>query len=198
MVRPQFQTVGPRKEQTDAISESIYSLFGSRLSHATYSIASGIVLTAVMLLWQPSHTTLYEVQGLLRLPFHAAFLLAIAGFVWGVRALGAFDPFGQSSILSRPADKQQAPHLVVRGPYLWVRHPLYFFMLVLFWATPFLSSDRLVFNVLWTFWIVLGSYLEERNLVAEFGESYRHYQDTVPILLPWRGPVGRISGMPRK
>ena len=62
---------------------------------ATYSIASGIVLTAAMLLWQPSHTTLYEVQGLLRLPFHAAFLLAIAGFVWGVRALGAFDPFGR-------------------------------------------------------------------------------------------------------
>jgi protein-S-isoprenylcysteine O-methyltransferase Ste14 len=71
-------------------------------------------------------------------------------------------------------------------------------MLVLIWATPFLTSDRLVFNVLWTFWIVLGTYLEERNLVAEFGESYRHYQDTVPILLPWRGPVGRILGMPGK
>lgn len=165
---------------------------------ATYAIASGIVLTAVMLLWQPSHTTLFELQGLLRLPFCAAFLLALAGSVWGVWALEAFDPFGRTSILSHLADKQQAPHLVVRGPYLWVRHPLYFFTLVLIWATPSLSSDRLLFNVLWTSWIVLGSYLEEKDLVAEFGESYRHYQDTVPMLLPWRGPVGRIFGTPMK
>jgi protein-S-isoprenylcysteine O-methyltransferase Ste14 len=40
-------------------------------------------------------------------------------------------------------------------------------------------------------WIILGSYLEEKDLVTEFGERYRHYQKTVPMLLPWRGPVGR-------
>ena len=102
-----------RKEQTDATSESIYSLFGSRLSHATYAIASGTVLTAVMLLWQPSHTTLFEAQGLLRLPFHAAFLLAIAGFVWGVRALGAFDPFGQSSICGESGGIRVGPNELI-------------------------------------------------------------------------------------
>lgn len=161
-------------------------------SYATYAIASGTVLTAVVLLWQPSHTTLFEAQGLLRIPFRTAFVLAIAGFVWGVRALGAFDPFGRLSLLSHLHDKQQAPHLVVRGPYLWVRHPLYFFMLVFIWATPSLSLDRLLFNVLWTSWIVVGSFLEEKDLVAEFGESYRHYQNAVPMLLPRRGPVERV------
>ena len=33
------------------------------------------------------------------------------------------------------------------------------------------TSDRLLFNVLWTFWIVLGSYLEEKDIVAEFGKG---------------------------
>ncbi len=167
------------------------SLIPARCYSATYAIASGAVLTAVILLWQPSHTTLFDVQGILLLPFRAAFLLAIAGFVWGVRALGTFDPFGRTAILSHLNDKQHAPSLVVRGPYLWIRHPLYFFTLVFIWATPSLSLDRLLFNVLWTFWIVLGSCLEEKDLVAEFGESYRHYQDTVPMLIPWRGSVGR-------
>jgi len=59
-------------------------------------------------------------------------------------------------------------------------------MLVLIWSGPDVSSDRLLFNVLWTLWVVLGSYLEEKDLVAAFGEKYRHYQKTVPMLLPWR------------
>jgi methanethiol S-methyltransferase len=161
---------------------------------AVYSIASGAVLTAVILLWQPSHTVLFEAQGFWRVPFHAAFLLAVAGFVWAVRSLGTFDPFGRIPVLSHLAglnDTQQAPRLAVRGPYLWIRHPLYFLMLVFIWAAPSLSLDRLLFDLLWTFWIVLGSYLEEKDLVAQFGEPYRQYQSTVPMLLPWRGPVGR-------
>ena len=67
-------------------------------------------------------------------------------------------------------------------------------MLLLIWSAPDVSSDRLLFNVLWTLWVILGSYLEERDLVAEFGEKYRQYQKTVPMLLPWRflrGAAGR-------
>jgi protein-S-isoprenylcysteine O-methyltransferase Ste14 len=118
-------------------------------------------------------------------------VLAIIGFSWGVRALGNFDTFGLVPIKVHLRGKQlRPPNFVLRGPYLWIRHPLYFFMLVLIWSAPDLSSDRLLFNVLWTLWIVLGSYLEERDLVAEFGEKYRQYQKTVPMLLPWRFPRG--------
>ncbi len=172
------------------------SIIPAHYHSATYAIASGAVLTAVVVLWQPSQTTLFELRGLLAMPFRAAFLLAVAGFVWGVWAIGEFDPFGRISILSHLNGKQQAPHLAVRGPYLWVRHPLYLFMLVFIWATPSLSLDRLLFNVLWTLWIVLGTCLEEKDLVAELGDSYRHYQGTVPMLIPWRGPAGRVLKTP--
>jgi len=158
---------------------------------STYAIASGIALTAVVLLWQPSHTVLYQAEGLVRLLARAISVLAIIGFSWGVRALGNFDTFGLAPIKVHLRGKQLRPPIfVVRGPYLWVRHPLYFFMIVLIWSAPDVSSDRLVFNVLWTLWTVLGSYLEERDLVAEFGEKYREYQNTVPMLFPWRFPRG--------
>jgi methanethiol S-methyltransferase len=159
---------------------------------AVYSIASGMVLTAVVLFWQASQTVLFQIQGPLRVLPRAISFLAIAGFVWGVRALGAFDPFGRVPIVLRLRGGQLRPPTFALGAaYLWVRHPLYFFSLVLIWSTPVVSSDRLLFNVLWTLWIVLGSHLEEKDLVAEFGERYRHYQERVPMLLPWRGPVGR-------
>jgi methanethiol S-methyltransferase len=156
---------------------------------AIYAIASGIALTAVALLWQPSQTFLYQAEGLLRWMLRAIAVFAIIGFSWGVRALGQFDTFGirpiRAYLRGRPL---RAPNVIIRGPYLWVRHPLYFFMLVLIWSFPDVSLDRLLFNVLWTLWVVHGTYLEEKDLVAEFGEQYRQYQKKVPMLLPWRLP----------
>jgi len=169
----------------------------NRYLPALYSIASGIVLTTMVLLWQTSQTVLFRVQGPLETLFRAIALVAIAGFIWGVRALGSFDPYGRIPLVVHLRGRQlRPPEFVLRGPYLWVRHPLYFCMLVLIWSVPSVTSDRLLFNVLWTVWIVIGSYLEERDAVAEFGERYRDYQRTVPMLLPWRGPVGRALERP--
>jgi protein-S-isoprenylcysteine O-methyltransferase Ste14 len=75
---------------------------------------------------------------------------------------------------------------VVKGPYRWVRHPLYLFMTLMIWSCPDLTADRLLFNGLWTVWIVIGSILEERDLVLEFGDVYREYQQTVPMFIPRR------------
>ena len=169
------------------------ALIMPRYYHAsTYAIASGIALTALVLCWQPSQTVLYEVTGLLRLLARAISVVAVVGISWGVRALGNFDTFGLDPIRAYLRGRPLRPsNLVVRGPYLWVRHPLYFFMLALIWSCPDVNSDRLLFNVLWTLWVVLGSYLEEKDLVVEFGERYCQYQKKVPMLLPWKGPVGR-------
>ena len=167
------------------------SIVPSYYHSAIYAIASGIALTAAVLLWQPSQTVLYQAEGLLRWLARALSVLAVVGFSWGVRALGNFDTFGLNPIRAYLRGRQlRAPNVVIRGPYLWVRHPLYFFMLVLIWSFPDVSLDRLLFNVLWTLWTVLGAYLEEKDLVTDFGEKYRHYQKTVPMLFPWRLPRG--------
>jgi protein-S-isoprenylcysteine O-methyltransferase Ste14 len=73
---------------------------------------------------------------------------------------------------------------VAQGPYRYVRHPLYLFMLLLIWSAPRLSTDQLLFDVLWTAWIVVGTKLEERDLLADFGQTYRQYQKSVPMLIP--------------
>lgn len=164
------------------------SLLSSDYHGAIYTMASGATLTVVVLAWQTTPTVLVAMPGAIRWLFGIFSLLAIVGTLWGVRSLGAFDTYGVNPLLSRLGRPQpKSVGLVIRGPYVWVRHPLYSFMLVLIWASPHLSADRLLFNVLWTSWIVLGSYLEERDLVAAFGETYRRYQKTVPMLIPWRG-----------
>ena len=170
-------------------------ILASHYHHSAYSIASGIVLTAVVILWQPTQTVLYRAEGSVRLLFGGVSVLAVLGFYQGVRALGSFDTFGLDPIRAYMKGMTLEPgSFKVRGPYLWVRHPLYFFMLVLIWSSSHVTSDRLLFSVTWTLWVMLGAYFEERDLVADFGETYRRYQRTVPMLLPWKGPVGRGLG----
>jgi protein-S-isoprenylcysteine O-methyltransferase Ste14 len=50
-----------------------------------------------------------------------------------------------------------------------VRHLLYTCVIVLLWANPVASLDRLVLAGVWTTWIVVGALLEERDLISDFG-----------------------------
>ena len=152
---------------------------------ALYSIASGIVLLSVVLLWQPTDHVLYRLHGLMRWFPTAVSLAALAGFAWSVHSLRGFDPFGTLPLRAAMCGvRPPSSDLVVRGAYRHIRHPLYLFVLVLIWATPRLSTDRLLFNVLWTAWIVVGTWLEERDLLGDFGDTYRQYQGSVPMLIP--------------
>ncbi len=152
---------------------------------ALYAIASGIVLLGVIVFWQESARIFITPHGLLRWLFRVVYLLSLVGFVWGVKTLKSFDPFGYKPILNRLRGKQPRQNpFVVQGPYRWVRHPLYFLMILMIWSCPDLTLDRLLFNALWTVWIAIGSFLEERDLIAEFGEPYRGYQRSVPMLIP--------------
>ncbi len=58
-------------------------------------------------------------------------------------------------------------------------------------ANPDLTLDRLLLNLLFTVFVIVGTLFEERDLVATFGEAYRSYQRKVPMLIPWRIRPGR-------
>lgn len=156
---------------------------------ASYAIASGVALVLVVILWQPGGHVLFRLEGPIAWGPAVVSLMAMVGFFWGVRSLGGFDLFGDGSIRRWLRGKpDRPPRFTAEGPYRYVRHPFYTCVLVLFWSTPRLTCDRLLFDVLWTAWVVAATYYEERDLVAAFGESYRSYQRSVPRLLPWRPP----------
>lgn len=154
---------------------------------AIYSSISGIVLLLVVLLWQETQHVIATATGVWWWAMRILFFLAMAVLIWGTLSLKGFDPFGLRPIQrrSRPGVSPSSD-LEVRGPYRWVRHPLYACVLLMIWSYPYLTVDRLLFNVLWTLWIVIGSVLEERDLVSAFGDRYRVYQHNVPMLIPRR------------
>jgi methanethiol S-methyltransferase len=167
--------------------------FRIRLSHAFaslhhgafFAVSSGIVLTAVIILWQSSGIVTLELQGLPRILVRGVFFLGLAGIVWVLYTF-RFKPIGTSNAAGSVSSGETSvsQELTLKGPYLWVRHPLYSSMILMIWSCPDVTADRLLLAVLWTIWIVFGAFLEEKDLSEKFGAAYRQYQQTVPMLIP--------------
>ena len=76
----------------------------------------------------------------------------------------------------------------------FVRHPWYTAVVILLWARD-LDPAALVVNTVLTVYVVVGTYLEERKLVAEFGQAYRNYQCEVSMFLPFKWLKSHIGRM---
>lgn len=176
---------GPVKRWMDRHIPAVYQ-------EAVYSIVSGAMLFLVMGLWQRVPMILYTADGAAETLIRIVFFLPILGFVWSGLSLDSLDSLGTKTIWHRLFHKPEIrPHLVIRGPYQWVRHPMYAGVFVFIWATPVLTLDRLVFNILWSGWLYAGVLMEESRLVATYGDAYRRYQCCVPMLLPVRINPGK-------
>ena len=154
---------------------------------AFYGLTSAIALIIVLVFWQKSPTLVAHIDGIIFWLLRALFFICLVGFFWGVKSLGSFDALGVKPLMRYMSNRPDKPQqIIAKGPYQWSRHPLYLFLIFLIWACPVLTLDRLIFNIMWTFWIVIGTYLEDRDLHREFGSQYLEYSSRVPMLIPYR------------
>jgi protein-S-isoprenylcysteine O-methyltransferase Ste14 len=68
-----------------------------------------------------------------------------------------------------------------------VRHPWYSGAILILWSRA-IDASALVTNMVLTAYLIIGTLLEERKLVSEFGEDYVRYQRKVPMLIPRMTP----------
>lgn len=65
------------------------------------------------------------------------------------------------------------------------RHPWYLATMLLIWARQ-MDISAIIVNVILTVYLIVGTCLEEKKLVREFGEKYRSYQKKVSMLIPYK------------
>jgi methanethiol S-methyltransferase len=153
-----------------------------RYYRIVYSIIAAITLI-LLLAYQFSHYSpfLYT-PGLLH--YLAGIPLAGAGLI--VMALCVKKYFINLSGVDVFIKKKSMSVLETGGLHRYVRHPLYSGTLLFIWALllifPLVSN--LIACLIITIYTCIGIRIEEEKLVIEFGEDYRSYAASVPMLIP--------------
>jgi len=158
------------------------------VERSTYVLFASLSLALLCWQWEPMPAVVWQIgnpqiaTAVIVLSFVGWFIVLTSTFL-----INHFELFGLQQVTNNLADRPMAP-VRFRTPlyYKFVRHPIYLGFIIAFWAAPVMSVGHLLFAAATTAYIFIGIVLEERDLVAIFGDQYRHYRKEVAMIIPWR------------
>ncbi|MGK7312145.1 MAG: methanethiol S-methyltransferase [Candidatus Longimicrobiales bacterium M2_2A_002] len=156
------------------------------IERSTYVLFASLALILLLVFWQPIPDVVWHVSwGPARVALWMLFGLGWAILFAATFMIGHADLFGLRQVWydftgrDRPEDRFRVP-----GLYRVIRHPILTGFLIAFWATPTMTVGHLLFAGGTTAYILVAVQLEERDLVARFGDRYREYRRQVPAFFP--------------
>jgi methanethiol S-methyltransferase len=143
-----------------------------------YVWVASLLLLAVPLFWVPIGGDLYRVRGWLSYVFVA---VQLAGLWISSRAVAGLDALELAGIrqVIGSRGRPQSRALQVRGPYRYVRHPLYLGWVLMFFGAGTMTIDRLTFAGLTTLYLAMAVPWEEKGLKQSYGAEYARYSERV-------------------
>ena len=167
------------------------------VERTTFVLLASLALILLYWQWRPMTDIIWSVTD----PLGATVLEVVSGIGWTVVLastfmINHFELFGLRQVLARLL-RQELPPAKFKTPMLYksVRHPIYLGFLIAFWATPVMTAGHLLFAIATTGYILIGIWLEERDLIALFGDQYRRYREQVSMLIPLPGRKSRADDL---
>jgi protein-S-isoprenylcysteine O-methyltransferase Ste14 len=156
------------------LKETVQRLAAPGLERPIYIWLASLLFVLVCAAWQPVPGVLWHVTGPAAWLLQAVQLVAALLTVASARRLDMLALAGVRQFIA--ADQRPAtPILDDRGPYGWVRHPIYLGWFVLVWCAPLMNGTRALFAAVSCFYLVLAIPFEERDLRRTFGDAYGQY-----------------------
>jgi protein-S-isoprenylcysteine O-methyltransferase Ste14 len=167
--------------------KKLFTRFASpAIERSTYVLLASLSLILLYWLWQPMPMVVWNIEA----PVLAGVVTA-GGFLgwlivlYSTFLISHFELFGLTQVVTHFAGRVAEPmKFKTPGLYRLIRHPIYLGFIIAFWSTPMMTLGHLLFAAVTTAYIFVGIYLEERDLVAMFGQEYRRYREKVAMLVP--------------
>jgi protein-S-isoprenylcysteine O-methyltransferase Ste14 len=153
---------------------------------STYVLLSSLALLLLFWQWQPIGGVVWNVEKpALQLVIYALYATGWVLVLLSTFLINHFDLFGLRQVflflIGRPYTQLKFGTPIL---YRHIRHPLYLGWLFAFWSTPTMTVAHLVFAIATTAYIFVAIQLEEKDLVDAYGDDYRRYKKTVPMIIP--------------
>lgn len=170
------------------------------MERSTFVLLASAILVLTFWQWKPLPGIVWDVQiPALR---YALIGISLGGYLivlYSSFLIDHFDLFGLRQVVLhlRGIPYSHKPFME-RSLYKVVRHPLMLGFLIAFWVTPTMSVGHLFFAIMTTGYIFFGTWIEERDLVAQHGEQYLAYRRRTPGLLPRWMPKREPAAQPAR
>lgn len=169
-----------------AFKRMLTAILPASMERSTYVLATAVVTITLVAFWQPMAGSLWHVENEMgRLVLTICFYVGWMVTFLATYMLNHFHLFGlQQTFKSQDPD---AGTKEFKTPmfYKLVRHPIQTGVVIAMLATPDMTTGRAVLAFGMLVYIFIGLYYEERDLIAEFGDTYRDYKKRVPGLIPF-------------
>jgi protein-S-isoprenylcysteine O-methyltransferase Ste14 len=167
-----------------------------RFYRVLYDVMS--LITLIPLVYYSSSIELapfFRWEGYLVIVRYLMIVTSIFMFVTGARHYSMSQLFGIDQIKTRRVNRTVSGYgsLDTSGILGGIRHPWYAAGILLVWAAD-LSLSTFRINTVISAYFVIGTFLEERKLLLEFGERYREYQRNVSMFFPYKWLKTKIAG----
>ena len=155
-----------------------------------YNVSSLIIFIAVYYLSPKPNLVIYDLQFPYDIIIFTIQVFGIIGLIWSVVHINGKEFLGLSQIKRyfegkyRLDDLDEYHELVVKGPFKYSRHPIYFFTIILLGFRSTMDLFYLVFFLCMLAYFYIGSMYEEKSLAKRFGNKYLDYKSKVPRLIP--------------
>ena len=153
---------------------------------STYVLLSSVALLLLFWQWQPIGGVVWTVERpVIQMVIYGLYAIGWLLVLSSTFLINHFDLFGLRQVflylIGRPYTQLKFGTPIL---YRHVRHPLYLGWLFAFWSTPTMTVAHLVFAIATTAYIFVAIQLEEKDLENAFGDDYRRYKKTVPMIIP--------------
>jgi protein-S-isoprenylcysteine O-methyltransferase Ste14 len=156
------------------------------IERSLFVLAASGILIALFVFWRPLPQVVWQVTNPVGVwMLTGVSLLGFAIVFYSSFIINHFDLFGLRQVLFAARGKAYEPlRFQLRSRYKLVRHPLMVGFLIAFWSTPLMTVGHLFFAVMTTGYIFFGVWVEERDLVRDFGDRYLEYRRSVRGFVP--------------